>query len=39
MSNLRVRPVADLGGGDGGNASPHQPKSNDFGQKNSLYFE
>ena len=26
-------------GGDGRDASPHQPKSNDFGRKISLYFE
>ena len=26
-------------GGDGGDASPHQPKSNDFDRKISLYFE
>ena len=32
-------PVADLGGGMGGMHPPHQPKSNDFGRKISLYFE
>ena len=32
-------PVADLGGGMGGCISPHQPKSNYFGRKISLYFE
>ena len=26
-------------GGDGGMHPPHQPKSNDFGRKISLYFE
>ena len=31
--------VADLGGGMGGMHPPHQPKSNDFGRKISLYFE
>ena len=35
-----ARPVADLGGGGwGGCIPPHQPKSNDFGRKISLYFE
>ena len=31
--------VADLGGGWGGCIPLHQPKSNDFGRKISLYFE
>ena len=35
----RLPAVADLGGGDGGDASFHQPKSSDFGRKISLYFE
>ena len=34
-----IYPVADLGGGMGGMHPPHQPKSNDFGRKISLYFE
>ena len=34
-----AHPVADLGGGMGGMHPPHQPKSNDFGQKISLCFE
>ena len=34
-----ARAVADLGGGMGGMHPPHQPKSNDFGRKISLYFE
>ena len=37
--NFMKLTVADLGGGWEGCIPPHQPKSNDFGRKISLYFE
>ena len=39
MGPANLLPVADLEGGMGGCIPPHQPKSNDFGRKISLYFE